>query len=181
MSESAIQMKSPAAGEAVVISPCPSRRRSFVLETELLVPRPIDEVFAFFADARNLERITPPFLKFSVLTPPPIHLAAGTLIDYRLRVRGLPLRWRSEITVWDPPHRFVDEQRRGPYYYWHHEHKFEAVASGTLVRDEVTYQTPGGAIINACFVAPDLRKVFEYRRTVLKSTLAAIADSQPAE
>lgn len=159
--------------ESVLISSSPARKGAYVLETELFVPLAIERVFDFFADARNLQRITPPFLRFIVLTPSPIDLKAGTLIDYRLRVRGIPLKWQSEISVWQPPHRFVDEQRRGPYRYWHHEHIFKSVEGGTLVRDEVTYETPGGAIVNACLVAPDLRRVFEYRSQTLKTIFAA--------
>lgn len=156
--------------DAVLITTSSTRPRSYLLETEFFIHRPIAQVFEFFSNARNLERITPPWLRFEVLTPDPIQMDAGTLIDYRLRVRGLPLRWRSEITAWEPPYRFVDEQRRGPYYHWHHEHLFESVEGGTLVRDEVTYQAPGGIIVNRLLVAPDLRRVFEYRRKALIET-----------
>jgi ligand-binding SRPBCC domain-containing protein len=107
----------------------------YTLQTRIDLAAPLSEVFPFFADAYNLERITPSFLSFKVLTPAPIEMRPGTLIDYRLRVRGAPLRWRSEITAWEPPYRFVDEQRRGPYRAWIHEHRFEerdgrTIASG---------------------------------------------------
>ena len=95
-----------------------------VLEREQLVPRPLDEVFAFFAEARNLERITPPWLRFEVLTPEPIAMTAGTLIDYRLRLRGIPLRWVSRIEEWEHERAFADRQLRGPYRLWHHRHEF---------------------------------------------------------
>ena len=103
-----------------------------LLETELSFERPRDEVFSFFAEASNLETITPPWLRFAIVTPRPIEMGLGALIDYDLRIRGLPVRWRSEITVWDPPYRFVDEQRRGPYRRWRHEHRFEERDGETL-------------------------------------------------
>ena len=142
---------------------------NFKLSSELRIPHPIEAVFEFFSDAFNLEKITPPWLHFQVLTPPPIQMAPGTLIDYRLRVRGFPIRWQSAITAWEPPFRFVDEQRRGPYRIWHHEHIFEQLPTGTLVKDEVIYKPLGGSLVNRFFVAPDLRKIFSYRVDVLKS------------
>ena len=104
----------------------------YELRTQVRLPRPIDEVFPFFADAHNLETLTPPWLKFHVLTPKPIAMAVGTKIDYKLRIRGLPLRWRSEITAWEPPFRFQDEQLRGPYRQWIHEHTFQEADGMTL-------------------------------------------------
>jgi ligand-binding SRPBCC domain-containing protein len=110
--------------------------------SEIWLPRARDEVFAFFADAGNLERLTPPLLSFSILTPRPIAMRPGTLIDYRLKVRGIPIRWRSEITVWEPPVRFVDEQRKGPYRLWHHTHEFAEQDGGTLWRSSPTASAP---------------------------------------
>ena len=98
--------------------------REFTLQTELWLPRLRDEVFPFFAEARNLETLTPAWLKFEVLTPAPIAMRPGMPIDYRIRVHGLPIRWRTEIAEWDPPRRFVDVQLRGPYTLWHHTHTF---------------------------------------------------------
>jgi ligand-binding SRPBCC domain-containing protein len=123
-------------------------------------------VFPFFADAFNLEFITPPWLKFEVLTPRPIQMRAGLRIDYRLRLRGFPLRWQSEITAWEPPCRFVDEQRCGPYRAWVHEHTFEDRDSGTLTRDLVRYDVIGGRLINALFVRRDLEKVFHFQKQI---------------
>lgn len=116
---------------------------TFELTAESVLERSLPEVFAFFAEARNLEAITPPWLRFEVLTPEPIRMAAGTLVDYRLRLRGVPLSWRSEISAWEPPFRFVDEQTRGPYRLWVHEHTFESSGSFTVARDRVRYSAPG--------------------------------------
>jgi ligand-binding SRPBCC domain-containing protein len=137
------------------------------LETELWVARPREEVFPFFANARNLELITPPLVRFAVLTPDPIEMRVGLRIDYRLRVRGLPLHWQSEITAWEPPQRFVDEQCRGPYRVWIHEHTFEEHDGGTLALDRVRYAVPGGGLIDRLVVRPQLRRIFAYRQTRL--------------
>ncbi|MHC5023711.1 MAG: SRPBCC family protein [Planctomycetota bacterium] len=145
--------------------------RDHVLRCSLRLTRPRDEVFAFFADAHNLERITPPRLRFEILTPDPIEMREGLLIDYRLRLRGIPMRWQSAITAWEPPYRFVDEQRRGPYRRWIHEHVFEDDGDGTIVRDEVRYGVPGGRLVHALLVAPDLRRIFAYRSEVTRAQL----------
>ena len=142
--------------------------RAFELTSEVLPPRPPAEVFPFFADARNLERLTPPWLCFEVLTPEPIELRRSTTIDYRLRLRGVPVRWRSEITAWEPPFRFVDEQRRGPYRLWIHEHRFEEREGGTVASDHVRYAVWGGRIVDRRLVRPDVERIFEYRRAVLR-------------
>ena len=138
-----------------------------VLAREQLLPRPPDEVFPFFADARNLEAITPPWLGFRVTTPEPIEMAPGTLIEYRLRLHGVPIRWRTTIAVWDPPHRFVDVQLRGPYRMWHHTHDFEpAPGGGTLMRDTVRYALPlgpFGALAHRLLVSRDLAAIFDFR------------------
>jgi len=141
--------------------------RGFCLTTELLVTEPRSQVFEFFADAFQLETLTPPWLHFSVRTPRPIDMQRGTLIDYKLRLHGIPVRWRSEISTWDPPHQFVDEQRKGPYRYWHHLHTFEDVPNGTLVRDFVRYSMPLGFILHPLLVRRDLTQIFEYRREAM--------------
>src|SRR5690349_11084091 len=112
------------------------------LRSEQWFPHPVEEVFSFFSNAENLELLTPPWVNFHILTPRPIPMHTGALIDYKLRIHGFPVRWQSEITVWDPPHRFVDEQRRGPYRLWHHEHTFEPRDNGTLCIDLVRYAVP---------------------------------------
>jgi ligand-binding SRPBCC domain-containing protein len=139
----------------------------FVFTDELWLPRSREETFPFFADARNLQRITPPWLHFEVLTPGPIVLRPGALIDYRLKVHGFPLRWRTEITEWEPPQRFVDTQLRGPYRLWHHTHTFESRDGGTLCGDRVRYRVPGGRLVNTLFVRRDVERIFAYRRQVL--------------
>lgn len=151
--------------------------RTFELHSSVTLPRPLDAVFPFFSDARNLERLTPPWLRFSVLTPGPIEMRPGATIDYRLRLRGVPLRWRSEITVWEPPFRFVDEQRRGPYRLWIHEHRFEEVDGRTLARDDVRYAVPGGWLADRLLVRRDLQRVFEYRRAVLRDLFGTVPDT----
>jgi ligand-binding SRPBCC domain-containing protein len=135
----------------------------FTLETQLWLPRPVSEVFSFFADAGNLQELTPPWLNFQILTPRPIEMGEGTIIDYKLYIRGIPIRWQSEITVWDPPTRFIDKQRRGPYRLWVHEHPFREEDGGTVVEDSVRYATLGGAFINWLVVRPDLDGIFDYR------------------
>jgi ligand-binding SRPBCC domain-containing protein len=153
----------------------------FHFEDELWIPRGRDEVFPFFADARNLSEITPPWVQFQVLTPAPIVIQPGALIDYRIRVHGLPIRWRTEITEWDPPHRFVDVQLRGPYTLWHHTHMFEEQDGGTLCTDKVNYRPRGGAIINRLFVRKDVQKIFAYRRKrLLELFPARINEVRPA-
>lgn len=139
----------------------------FTFHSKLWLPRPLSEVFPYFAAAEHLEELTPPFLNFQILTPKPIVMAVGTRIQYKLELRGIPVRWESEITGWNPPHYFSDDQLHGPYRRWHHEHTFEEENGGTLVRDKVEYAVPGGAIVNRFFVSPDLKSIFEYRTATL--------------
>jgi ligand-binding SRPBCC domain-containing protein len=140
----------------------------FRLEAEQWLPVARSHLFEFFSDAFQLEAITPPWLKFKVLSPGPLRLESGTLIDYRLRIHGVPLHWQSRISVWEPPDRFVDEQLRGPYGRWHHEHIFTDCGSGTLCRDVVDYTVPGGALVHALLVRRDLRTIFAYRQQKLR-------------
>ncbi|MGO8837113.1 MAG: SRPBCC family protein [Limisphaerales bacterium] len=132
-------------------------------QSELWLPLPPEELFPFFADAANLDALTPPWLHFRIVTPAPIVMREGALIDYRLRVRGLPLRWRTRINVWQPPHRFVDEQIRGPYRQWIHEHTFEPRDGGTLARDHVRYAVPLDFLVHRRLVRPDVEKIFAFR------------------
>jgi ligand-binding SRPBCC domain-containing protein len=151
------------------------------LTRELWLPRPPEEIFPFFADAANLEILTPPWLNFQILTRLPIEMRVGTLIDYRLRVHGLPLRWQSEITVWEPQRRFVDEQRRGPYRLWRHEHTFEARDGGTLCRDHVRYAVAFDFLVHWPFVRPDIERIFAYRQEKLRHMFAPELKSIPCK
>lgn len=141
--------------------------------TELWLPRSREEVFQFFADARNLEVITPPWVRFRILTPTPIEMRAGVLIDYRIAVHGIPLRWRTQIAEWQPPVRFVDVQLSGPYRLWHHTHTFEERDGGTLCGDVVRYWPWGGRLIDRLFVGRDVRRIFQYRARRLRELLRA--------
>jgi ligand-binding SRPBCC domain-containing protein len=148
--------------------------RTHRLQREQLVPRPLEEVFAFFASAGNLERITPPWLRFELRSPEPSAMAPGTRIDYRLHVHGVPLRWTSLIEEWEDGRGFVDRQLRGPYRLWHHRHEFSAHAGGTLVRDDVHYALPLeplGALAHLLTVRRDLRRIFDFRQRAVLDAL----------
>ena len=135
------------------------------LRREQWVARPVEEVFAFFSDARNLAELTPPWLRLRILTPG-VPLAEGTRIRYRIGLHGLPVGWTTEIRRWDPPHRFTDVQLRGPYRLWHHTHRFEASGGGTRMTDIVRYRLPFGPLgrlIQALIVRRDLARIFDYR------------------
>lgn len=174
MTTAVIEARSePSTRDFVSLTPSATLRGGHLLRACQFVDQPIEKVFAFFSDAHNLQQITPPDLDFTILTPAPIDMHAGTLIDYKLRVHGLPIRWRTLINAWDPPYRFVDEQLRGPYRMWHHEHRFESVEGGTNVLDEVTFKPIGGALITKLFVGRDVKRIFEYRASVLKALFAA--------
>ena len=138
--------------------------KPYTLHDELWLPRSRSEVFAFFADVRNLEALTPPWLEFEILTPGQIEMRPGKMIDYRIRIHGIPIRWRTEIAEWQPPHYFVDRQLRGPYSLWHHTHTFEERDGGTLCLDDVCYRPLGGALVHWLFVKRDVERVFAYRR-----------------
>jgi ligand-binding SRPBCC domain-containing protein len=138
-----------------------------LLQTDVFIPRSPAEVFAFFADASNLERLTPRWINFRIVTPLPIEMKQGTMIDYTIRIHGIPVKWRTEIEAWEPPRRFVDTQRRGPYSLWRHEHTFEEVEGGTLCGDRVAYRAPMGWLTHPLLVDRDVRRIFEYRRNAL--------------
>lgn len=149
--------------------------RIHLLERQQRVPHPIAEAFAFYGDARNLERITPPWLGFEVTTSGPIEMGVGTLIEYRLRLHRLPVRWRTRIEAWEPPRRFVDAQVKGPYSLWEHGHEFEEDGpEATIIRDRVRYSIPFGPLgefANRVLVRRDLRQIFDYRRDAVAREL----------
>ena len=153
---------------STVGKPAVTAMKEFTLQSEVWLPRPRDEVFAFFSDARNLEALTPPWVSFAILTHGAIPMRAGTLIDYRIRVHGIPIRWQTEIAEWQPPHRFVDTQLRGPYTLWHHTHIFEESKGGTLCLDHVRYRPRGGTLVHWLFVRRDVERIFNYRQQRLK-------------
>jgi len=150
--------------------------RRHVLERSQLVPAARAEVFAFFADALNLESITPPFLRFRVTTPGPIAMAPGALIDYRLSLYGAGFRWRTRIEVWEPGVRFVDVQLSGPYRLWRHTHAFEDAPGGTRVSDRVEYELPLGPLgdlAHGLFVRRALARIFDHRRARIAERFGA--------
>ncbi len=138
--------------------------------SEQLVGRPVDEVFAFFSDANNLEAITPRQLNFQILTPGPIRLAAGARIDYQLKLYGVPVKWATLIERWEPPYTFIDVQLRGPYRVWRHTHRFLAEGAGTRIVDDVDYELPLGPVgrlVEALWAGREVAKIFNYRAEVI--------------
>ena len=141
----------------------------FILHREQTLDAPLERVFAFFSNAENLEAITPPWVHFHILSARPIVMRPGTMIDYSLKLHGIPFRWKSEITVWEAGGarpRFVDEQRKGPYRYWIHEHSFAGAPGNpqaTVATDHVRYAVPGGALVHGLFVRGQLERIFDYR------------------
>ncbi len=142
-----------------------------LLKKEQFLRQPLDKVFAFFAKPENLEKITPASLSFRILTPAPILMEKGRIIDYQIKIMGLPQRWRSIISDYQPPHFFVDEQLKGPYSFWHHTHRFSSKDGGTLIIDEVRYGLSFGMLGNlahALFVRSQLESIFNYRAQVIE-------------
>jgi ligand-binding SRPBCC domain-containing protein len=141
--------------------------KDYIFKTEIWLPRPRDEVFDFFKAVVNLQQITPPWLNFRILTPLPLVIQQGTLIDYQLKLYGISFRWRTEISLWEPPYRFVDSQLSGPYRKWVHTHRFEELDGGTRMQDVVEYRLPGGPlapIAHELFVKRNVRDIFAYRK-----------------
>ena len=138
----------------------------------MLVAAPLDETFAFFSDASNLQRLAPPWLRFSIRTALPIVMRAGTELEYRIRLYGLPIRWVTRIDLWEPTVRFVDSQLAGPLLFWRHQHRFESVGDGTRVIDDVEY-VPHAAWMTRRFVQRDVERIFRYRHEALRQIFGA--------
>ncbi len=137
---------------------------------ETILNAQINTVFDFFSDAQNLERITPTFLGFHIITPTPIKISQGTLIDYKLRIHGIPMRWQTHISEWNPPYSFTDEQLKGPYQQWIHRHTFESIGDGnaTLMRDHVRYSIFAGKLVHF-LIKKDIQTIFKHRTQVIES------------
>jgi ligand-binding SRPBCC domain-containing protein len=145
--------------------------RTYVKQCETSIPAPRNEVFEFFADAKNLESLTPPTLSFKIVTPLPIEMRAGAHIQYRIRLLGVAFGWLTEITVWEPESRFVDVQLKGPYQKWEHEHAFFDEGDSTRMTDTVHYAVPGfflAPLIHKLFVFGQVEKIFEYRELAIR-------------
>lgn len=142
---------------------------STLLRATQWVPRPLEEVFRFFSQPENLQTLTPSHVRFQLLSDTPVDMREGLELSYKLRVKGIPIRWTSRITVWDPPHAFADIQLKGPYRTWDHTHTFERDGSGTRVVDEVHYSAPGFRWMERHLVRPDIRKIFAFRHHTLET------------
>ena len=147
--------------------------KEHIFETQMGLPLKLAEVFPFFCDTVNLERITPPELHFQIITPQPIEITLGSVVDYRLQLYAIRFRWRSEITVWRPPHEFVDEQIQGPYRLWIHRHQFSEENGNTIIKDTVRYQLPLWPLGEVVFplLKLQLRRIFKYRQQAIRDAL----------
>jgi hypothetical protein len=146
--------------------------KTFEINTKQYINKPLDVVFQFFSKPENLEMITPESLSFNIMTPIPIRMEKGSLIDYTIRLFGIPIHWRTLISDYEPPFRFVDQQIKGPYTFWHHTHTFQAVEGGVEIIDKVKYSLPLGwlgTLAHSIWVRKDLEKIFEHRKTVIQN------------
>lgn len=145
-------------------------------DSELWVPRPAETLFQYLSDAANLDHLTPPWLRVRILTGGPIRMASGTRIDYRLRLYGIPFRWQSEITHWEPPSQFMERQARGPYRSWALRHEFVPRDGGTLIRDQMEYEVPGGPVVDRLIVRPSMERIYAFRARRLQDLFPATGD-----
>ena len=146
--------------------------KTFEINIKQHINKPLEVVFEFFSKPENLEMITPESLSFNMLTPTPVKMEKGSLIDYTIRLFGIPIHWRTLISDYEPPFRFVDQQIKGPYTFWHHTHTFKLVEGGVEIIDEVKYSLPLGwlgTLAHAIWVRKDLEEIFEYRKTVIQN------------
>lgn len=158
--------------------------RTAVLEREQFIPAPIDAVFAPFADAANLQAITPPWLHFRIVSNLPITMRTGSRIVYWIRLHGVPVRWRTRIVAWEPPHHFVDVQTSGPFALWCHRHTFEEVPGGTMARDRVEYRIgfgPFGQLAHRLLVGRDLDRIFAFRQEAILNLVESTRGTGPVE
>jgi ligand-binding SRPBCC domain-containing protein len=147
----------------------------YTITTQLIIQRPLPEVFSFFSKPENLALLTPEHLGFMILTPSPVEMRRGAIIDYTIQQMGIPIRWRSIITAYEPPYQFVDEQLKGPYSFWHHTHTFSESDDGTLIHDVVRYSMPFGVfgrIAHRLFVRRRLEQIFQYRSQIIDKLLS---------
>ena len=155
--------------------------KTYNIKFEQFIDLPIEDVFNFFSRPENLSLITPPRLKFDILTPSPIQMKEGQLIDYSLTIMYfMKLHWRTLITNYNHPHKFIDQQIKGPYSLWHHTHIFQEKNGGTLIQDEVTYAITFGLIgrlIHAIYIKYDLRSIFKYRHKILNKIFLEIKEN----
>ena len=152
----------------------PSWMKTYRLATETLLDAPLEDVFEFFSKAENLEQLTPRSLRFKILTELPVAMKMGTLIDYKIRIRGVPVRWRTEISIWEPGRRFVDRQLKGPYKQWIHEHRFAAEGNKTRMWDTVDYVLPFGplgVLAHGLFVKREIEGIFKFREQAINRWL----------
>ncbi|MBI3234973.1 MAG: SRPBCC family protein [Bacteroidetes bacterium] len=148
-----------------------------IFQSEITIDRTIDEVFEFFSNAENLNVLTPSNLHFTFITPTPIDIKRGAIIDYRIKLFGVPVKWRTQITKWEPTACFADNQERGPFKLWYHVHTFKAFGSQTIMTDTVHYLSPGGIlefIPHILFVKRQVHKIFEYREKAIQKYFAKI-------
>lgn len=146
-------------------------RKPYIYKSSIEIPYPKNEVFAFFKNAENLEKLTPKWLRFKILTPLPIDIKKGTIIDYKIKLAGFPFKWRTLITLWEPGIRFCDEQLKGPYKIWKHTHTFEGQGVSTKIYDRVEYLPMGwifAPVINILFVSKQVERIFAFREKMIR-------------